>query len=604
MPTNVVNWAQQQEKAPLSVSNDNVVNSTHHSTNKVMAYLFPHGLRVYLEHGRTIPRTAEWKGYHNDDGDDANDAPMGLTTPTTTTVARTSKVPLEISIFDPPSSSTVPLPTAPSSPPRSNRPLQRQQQQSPHQQPTDKKKIVVQPNNNANKTENDNDSGISLDDLQCCICRVGDATDENDLLLCDGEGCCRAFHMACVLPALTLDDVQDHEDEDWFCPLCQAIPNLLAELQEACMDEEWVYRKATSQHQNKDHDDDDVSRSSSLQSWNCAADVFPESEWQMQASKLLRLGPQQQKQQEHEEQTIKDSIARLLGTFLGPDFVPMTATRPNNEQSLLPIGSDSEDENDYSLFDEASFEERKRQKRATKPNNDDDDGDDDSSRNDHDSGKDAEDCSTRSSQVTLQEMSSVELEIDDDELAALSDGGGGGGGSSSSGGDDGHSVSSASSTLRNRRRASKRLRNKVAGSSVHSGGGDGGSSSRDDDEVNLADFDPANIVVGKRRRTSVDYRKLNDALFGELTAVEQAKLDDQLDYEEHSRRVKKKRTTKTTTTNKKRLSVHPNARVRSTPAGRRKNVATPRRTNDQNSSDDEEEEDGEDDDDHNDESLD
>jgi PHD-finger len=246
----------------------------------------------------------------------------------------------------------------------------------------------------------DSDSGISLDDLQCCICKLGDATDENDLLLCDGQGCCRAFHMACVWPAITLDDLEGKETENWFCPLCQALPNLLAEIQESCMDEEWVYRKEQSRikrgkqnskhKRNKDDDSKNAeSTSSSLQSWNGAIDVFPEAEWQMNASKLLKMSPQQQQQQ---QQQSTDDIAHLLETYLGPDFLPARSHDPT-AVSLLPMGSDSEDENDYSLFDEASFEERKRRRRleekkkrkitnsATQDNDDNDDDDDDDDEN-------------------------------------------------------------------------------------------------------------------------------------------------------------------------------------------------------------------------------
>jgi ribosomal protein L37AE/L43A len=40
--------------------------------------------------------------------------------------------------------------------------------------------------------DHDDDDLISLDELKCCICFRGDATDENDLILCDGVGCFRA----------------------------------------------------------------------------------------------------------------------------------------------------------------------------------------------------------------------------------------------------------------------------------------------------------------------------------------------------------------------------------------------------------------------------
>ena len=33
----------------------------------------------------------------------------------------------------------------------------------------------------------------------------------------------------------------------------------------------------------------------------------------------------------------------------------------------------------------------------------------------------------------------------------------------------------------------------------------------------MGDFDEDNIIVGKRRRKAVDYRKLNDSMFGDLS---------------------------------------------------------------------------------------
>lgn len=40
-----------------------------------------------------------------------------------------------------------------------------------------------------------NSSGVSLDNLRCACCLKGHASDDNDLLMCDGVGCFRAFHM-------------------------------------------------------------------------------------------------------------------------------------------------------------------------------------------------------------------------------------------------------------------------------------------------------------------------------------------------------------------------------------------------------------------------
>jgi len=58
------------------------------------------------------------------------------------------------------------------------------------------------------------------------------------------------------------------------------------------------------------------------------------------------------------------------------------------------------------------------------------------------------------------------------------------------------------------------------------GGGGGGLSITNPDTLldNIGDFDEGNIVVGKRRRANVDYRKLNDDMFGDLSPGKAAKM--------------------------------------------------------------------------------
>lgn len=41
----------------------------------------------------------------------------------------------------------------------------------------------------------DDNSGILLGNLQCSVCMIGDATDENDVILFDSQHCHWAFHM-------------------------------------------------------------------------------------------------------------------------------------------------------------------------------------------------------------------------------------------------------------------------------------------------------------------------------------------------------------------------------------------------------------------------
>lgn len=61
---------------------------------------------------------------------------------------------------------------------------------------------------------------VDAEDVFCAACGGGDATDEDDILLCDGF-CDRAFHQLCVVPPVTAEKMPPH-DEGWLCPLCDA----------------------------------------------------------------------------------------------------------------------------------------------------------------------------------------------------------------------------------------------------------------------------------------------------------------------------------------------------------------------------------------------
>lgn len=330
--------------------------------------------------------------------------------------------------------------------------------------------------------------------------------------------------MKCVFPAVT----NIEEEEDWFCPLCCAISNCLAEVQVACMDEDWEHRRMTEQFRHLD--------TSSLLSWAKAEEVFSEAEWEYTTALRLKEGKQD------------ENTANLLSIYLGDDGV--------NEHHNLgsgPMGSDSEDENDYSLFDEKSFEERRQRERREQTNSKEDDNDDDESVM-------SSEASTRSSQATLVEMSSVELEIDKSELEALSDAG-----ASSSSLEDTSQGSdpSESSVAAHQRRSSRRLRKSLNQSSS----GRNGTTDLD------AELDESNILEGKRKRKKVDYQRLNDALFGDLTPKERAKLDDVDDYVADNQHNQKKKTSKTNGITKSTKGPTKNKKTSTTP-GRSRNKAS------------------------------
>jgi len=275
---------------------------------------------------------------------------------------------------------------------------------------------------------------------------IGDATDENDVILCDGKDCHRAYHMKCVHPAVKGEDIKN-EDEDWFCPICSNSAELMGEMHGLCIGD----------------DDDDASSGS----WEDVQDVFPGSQWEYETAMKILKGKR------------NEDTQRLLAMFLGEDI--------NRKQVQMPVGSDSEDENDHSLFDEDSFQERRDQERE-----------------DENDGNSDEDDSICSSQATLQEMDGVDYKVGKAELANLSE----------EEGSEANSDNESETNVRRSRRLGKQK--EVEESNIADFG---------------ADFDEANIIDGKRNRKRVNYRKLNDMMFGDLSDLQQGIIDGGEDFD-------------------------------------------------------------------------
>eukprot|EP00535_Pseudo-nitzschia_heimii_P000918 CAMPEP_0197185506 /NCGR_PEP_ID=MMETSP1423-20130617/12081_1 /TAXON_ID=476441 /ORGANISM="Pseudo-nitzschia heimii, Strain UNC1101" /LENGTH=831 /DNA_ID=CAMNT_0042636587 /DNA_START=50 /DNA_END=2545 /DNA_ORIENTATION=+ len=296
--------------------------------------------------------------------------------------------------------------------------------------------------------DSDDSSGITLDDLQCAICMIGDATDENDVILCDGKDCHRAYHMHCVYPPVKKEDIED-EDNDWFCPICSYSAQLMGEIHDLCVDDE-----------NEDASSD---------SWEDVGDIFPGSQWEYETATKILKGKR------------NEDTQRLLEMFLGESI--------KKAKVQMPVGSDSEDENDYSLFDEESFQEKRRQERE-----------------DENKGNSDEIDSICSSQATLLDFDDIDYKVGKAELAALSEE------------ECSESNSEGGSESENRIRKSRRLEKK-----------------EEVEESNPleigADFDEANIILGKRKRKRVNYRKLNDMMFGDLSDKQQVIIDGGDDFD-------------------------------------------------------------------------
>jgi len=209
---------------------------------------------------------------------------------------------------------------------------------------------------------------------------------------------------------------------------------------------------------------DDDERASSA-SWEDVEDVFPNSQWEYETALKILKGKR------------NEDTQRLVAMFLGEGI--------NENKVQMPIGSDSEDENDYSLFDEDSFEERRRKERELEESSNLD-----------------EDDSTRSSQITLQGMAGIEYEVGKAELEALSE-------------EESSENNSDDESEPNVRRSRRLLKQ---GEEVDESNNPG------------ADFSEANIIHGKRKRRRVNYRKLNDMMFGDLSDHEQDLIDGGEDF--------------------------------------------------------------------------
>jgi hypothetical protein len=60
---------------------------------------------------------------------------------------------------------------------------------------------------------------------------------DNDILLCDMVGCCRAYHQKCLDPVVDTTLIQN--DAYWFCWVCDTLANSLA----------WVNKKLGTKYE-------------------------------------------------------------------------------------------------------------------------------------------------------------------------------------------------------------------------------------------------------------------------------------------------------------------------------------------------------------------
>lgn len=201
----------------------------------------------------------------------------------------------------------------------------------------------------------------------------------------------------------------------------------------------------------------------SLNSWQGAEDVFPEAAWEYETARQLKRGIR--------NADTEMLTAQVLG--IEPSGPSQDAGSVNGGVHDNDDAAEDDDDDDNvdedGHFDMYSYQEERRPVREERKN------DIEKRYNDNDS---LCSLSSHNSQVTLVELSSVGMNIGEDELAALTD-------------VDGN--------------------DEFLGCSSH-GGGDPGK------------MDASNTVLGKRKRTAVDYRKLNDAIFGDVSDRELERL--------------------------------------------------------------------------------
>ena len=247
--------------------------------------------------------------------------------------------------------------------------------------------------------DNDSSSGISLDNLRCHACMSNQASESNDMLLCDGIGCHRAFHMECLHPKVTPEEVaKSGDDDDWFCPLCTAHATLIH------------YAQSEYFGHDESHDLDD---------WENAVDVFPEAEMELRVAKKFKDG----KRDEETEAYTKETLGIGRGVH---------KQRPEHEASSLDIEEeDSEEDEDFdhedaevddeSLADDMDLEVKLAKEKIKRDEIDalsvssigGEDSDDDSSSDDEDGGGDKPRRSKRR-RFELPEKSSGDSEDSDD----------------------------------------------------------------------------------------------------------------------------------------------------------------------------------------------
>lgn len=68
----------------------------------------------------------------------------------------------------------------------------------------------------------DDEGMVDLNDITCSKCLLEDE-EGNDIIICDGKDCFRAYHVNCLVPKVKLKDINSDPDADWVCHECATV---------------------------------------------------------------------------------------------------------------------------------------------------------------------------------------------------------------------------------------------------------------------------------------------------------------------------------------------------------------------------------------------
>lgn len=115
----------------------------------------------------------------------------------------------------------------------------------------------------------DDDQSVDVENVGCCKCKSFESSDDNDIVLCDRQGCFRAWHAEC---AETPTD-----EDDWFCPLCCCMVRCVDRINEEFgkdYDTDRWYTLFASDDEDDEEEDEDEDESGARQGGGGKGTIF------------------------------------------------------------------------------------------------------------------------------------------------------------------------------------------------------------------------------------------------------------------------------------------------------------------------------------------